>query len=78
MCIDSPIKHGFEFTPATSLYVASHDPDAIEQYFHALSNGGQVMMPLGEYPFSKKFAWINDKFAVSWQLAKPVEGVYWQ
>ncbi len=69
MCIDSPVKPDFGFTPATSFYVASNDPDAIEQYFHALSDGGQIMMPLGEYPFSKKFAWINDKFGVSWQLA---------
>ena len=25
-------------------------------------------MPLQEYPFSKKYAWIADKFGVSWQL----------
>jgi predicted 3-demethylubiquinone-9 3-methyltransferase (glyoxalase superfamily) len=69
MCIDSPVKPEFGFTPAMSLYVASDDADAIERYFHALSEGGEVLMPLGEYPFSKKFAWINDRFGVSWQLA---------
>ncbi len=69
MCIDSPIQHEFGFTPATSLYVASDDADAIEQYFIALSEGGEIMMPLDEYPFSKKYAWINDRFGVSWQLA---------
>ena len=69
MCIDSPVKPDFGFSPATSFYVASNDPAVIEQYFNALSDGGEVLMPLGEYPFSKKFAWINDKFGVSWQLA---------
>ena len=66
---DSPVKPDFGFTPPTSLYVFSDDADAIEQYFNALSEGGEIMMPLDEYPFSKKFAWINDRFGVSWQLA---------
>jgi predicted 3-demethylubiquinone-9 3-methyltransferase (glyoxalase superfamily) len=26
------------------------------------------MMALDEYPFSKKFGWLADRFGVSWQL----------
>ncbi|MGL6216648.1 MAG: VOC family protein, partial [Lacrimispora sphenoides] len=26
------------------------------------------LMPLGEYPFSKRYAWIQDKYGLSWQL----------
>ncbi|MEZ4543650.1 MAG: VOC family protein [Cyanobacteriota/Melainabacteria group bacterium] len=27
-----------------------------------------VLMELGEYPFSQRFSWLNDKFGVSWQV----------
>src|SRR4051812_28839845 len=68
MCIDSPAKHGFTFTPATSLFVDCDSEVEIDALFAKLSNGGQVMMPLGEYPFSKRFGWLADRFGVSWQL----------
>lgn len=68
MCIDSSIKHDFTFTPAISLYVTCTTDDEIERYFEKLSQGGQVLMPLGEYPAIGKFAWVADKYSVSWQL----------
>ena len=68
MCIDSNVRHEFTFTPAVSLYVACETEPEIDQLFEKLSQGGQVLMPLDRYPFSEKFAWIADKFGVSWQL----------
>ena len=33
-----------------------------------LADGGEVLMPLGEYPFSKRYGWVRDRFGMSWQL----------
>lgn len=68
MCIDSNIEHAFTFTPAMSIYVNCETEAEIERLFERLSQAGQVLMPLDQYPFSQKFAWISDRFGVSWQL----------
>ncbi len=35
-----------------------------------LSEGGFVMMPLSpEYGFLAKYAWLSDRFGVSWRLS---------
>lgn len=68
MCMDSNVKHDFTFTPAISLYVSCATEDEIDRLFEKLSQGGAVAMPLMAYPFSAKFAWVTDKYGVSWQL----------
>lgn len=69
MCIDSNIEHGFTFTPAMSIYIKCESEAEIDRLYDALSNAGQVLMPLDRYPFSEKFAWLADRFGVSWQLS---------
>ena len=69
ICIDSYVAHGFTFTPAMSLYVDCNSEAEVDKLFNALSDSGTVLMPPGAYPFSKKYAWINDKYGVSWQLS---------
>lgn len=68
MCIDSPPVHEWTFTPAISLFVSCQSEEEVERLFARLSEGGQVLMPLGSYPFAEKFAWIADRYGVSWQL----------
>jgi predicted 3-demethylubiquinone-9 3-methyltransferase (glyoxalase superfamily) len=68
MCMDSNVKHDFTFTPSISLYVACTTEEEIDRLFEKLSQGGAVAMPLAAYPFSDRFAWVADKYDVSWQL----------
>jgi predicted 3-demethylubiquinone-9 3-methyltransferase (glyoxalase superfamily) len=67
-CIDSPAPHGFTFTPSSSLFVECASEAELDAAFGRLSESGTVLMPPGDYGFSKKFAWLNDRFGVSWQL----------
>ncbi|CAM5407966.1 hypothetical protein MAUB1S_06937 [Mycolicibacterium aubagnense] len=30
-----------------------------------------MLMPLDNYGFSRRFAWLNDRFGVSWQINLP-------
>lgn len=68
-CIDSPLKHEFAFTPAMSLFVDCETEDEVDRLFAALSEGGEILMPLGAYPFARRYAWLNDRYGVSWQLS---------
>jgi predicted 3-demethylubiquinone-9 3-methyltransferase (glyoxalase superfamily) len=68
ICIDSPAHHAFTFTPSVSLFVECDTETELDHVFSRLSENGAVLMPLGDYGFSKKFGWVNDRFGVSWQL----------
>ncbi len=71
LAFDSPPTHPFGFTPAISLFVDCDDPEEQDAAFARLSEGGSILMPMGEYGFSRRFAWLNDRFGVSWQLNLP-------
>lgn len=71
MCIDSYVKHAFTFTPAISVFVDCASEAEVDALFGKLSQGGNVLMPLDVYTFSRKFGWVADRFGVSWQINLP-------
>lgn len=71
MCTDSFVKHKFTFTPSFSLFADCESEAELRRLSAALSEGGGVLMPLGDYGFSRQFAWVNDRYGVSWQLNLP-------
>ncbi|TQR16263.1 VOC family protein [Psychrobacillus soli] len=64
----------FKINPSISFMVnfdPSREKDAeekIRDVWDKLSEGGSVLMPFGQYPFSEKYGWIQDKYGLSWQL----------
>jgi predicted 3-demethylubiquinone-9 3-methyltransferase (glyoxalase superfamily) len=68
LCSDSSVTHGFSFTPSFSVWIETDSEDELERLFNALGEGGAQLMPLGDYGFSRRFGWVNDRFGVSWQL----------
>lgn len=68
MVHDSYVTHGFDFTPSISFFVECDDEAQIDALAAKLGEGGAALMPLGSYGFSRKFAWLADRFGISWQL----------
>lgn len=68
MVNDSAIKHDFTFTPATSIFVECETLEEVISLAAKVMEGGKALMPLGHYGFSEQFAWIEDRFGVSWQF----------
>ncbi|OJU14991.1 MAG: hypothetical protein BGN88_01080 [Clostridiales bacterium 43-6] len=58
----------FTFNPSFSFTVSCFSEDEVSRLWNALSQNGEALMPLGEYPFSKRYGWIQDRYGLSWQL----------
>jgi predicted 3-demethylubiquinone-9 3-methyltransferase (glyoxalase superfamily) len=50
----------------------------VDALWARLSPGGQVLMELGEYPFSECYGWLQDKYGLSWQLISTSGAEYTQ
>ncbi|NLA65917.1 MAG: VOC family protein [Leucobacter sp.] len=76
----SLINAGPEFVPTPALsFMLNFDPllfdgDAdlarasLDRLWSRLTEGGTILMPLTEYPFSEHYGWVQDRYGVSWQL----------
>lgn len=58
----------FKINPSISFLVSCKTEEELDKLWSKLSEKGSVLMPLGKYPFSEKYGWLQDKYGVSWQL----------
>jgi len=58
----------FKFNPSISFLVNCASVEEVERYWLEFSEHAQIMMPLGVYPFSKAYGWLEDKYGLSWQF----------
>ncbi len=70
------INAGPEFKPTPAIsFMVNFDPskddqarEHLDQVWERLIDGGEALMPVDEYPFSKRYGWVKDKYGFSWQL----------
>lgn len=58
----------FKFNPSVSFLVVCNTKEEVDELWGNLSNGGMALMELGEYPFSERYGWVQDKYGLSWQV----------
>lgn len=62
----------YKLNPSVSLYAACEKAEDVDFIYNKLADDGMVMMPLDRYAWSERYAWISDRFGVSWQIALDV------
>jgi predicted 3-demethylubiquinone-9 3-methyltransferase (glyoxalase superfamily) len=58
----------FKFNPSVSFHAKCKTKEEIDVIYQKLSEGGRILMPLGSYPFSDRYGWLEDKYGLSWQV----------
>lgn len=64
----------FHFNPSVSFMVnfdPSRDAQAqehLDELWEKLIDGGEALMALDEYPYSKRYGWVKDRYGLTWQL----------
>lgn len=54
--------------PTISFFAHADTPAEVDRLHAVLGEGGTPLMPLGTYPWSERYAWVADRYGVSWQI----------
>lgn len=61
----------FKFNPSVSFLYYARSEAEVESLANSLLEGGAALMPLDTYDFSPKYAWVMDRYGLSWQIMLP-------
>jgi predicted 3-demethylubiquinone-9 3-methyltransferase (glyoxalase superfamily) len=57
----------FQFNPSIS-FMVNFDPSQDKEARQRIDEVWVNLMALGEYPFSERYGWVQDRYGLSWQL----------
>ncbi|GEL07689.1 VOC family protein [Salisediminibacterium halotolerans] len=65
------LNGGPHFTPnpSISFFITYESEAELDAVWNKLLPGGELLMPLAEYEWSKKYGWIQDRYGISWHLS---------
>src|SRR5688572_27431325 len=64
----------FHINPSISFFVRVKSAGEAEALAGKLGAGGRFLMPLDRYPWAERYAWVEDRYGVSWQVLTDVYG----
>ena len=59
----------FTINPSLSLFVLCQSTDETNEVWNKLIEGGKALIPIGVYPWSQRYGWVQDRFGLTWQVA---------
>jgi PhnB protein len=51
-----------------SLAIGTNEPEAADDMFNKMAEGGTVIMPMGETYWAARFGMLTDKFGINWMF----------
>ena len=72
IAFDSPIPHGFDFTPSMSIFVRCDDEEQVRLLFDQIASDGDVKMPVDDYGSARALAGPRIATACRGRSAQPI------
>lgn len=59
----------YRINPSVSFTVYCESDGETDRIWNSLTEGSSALIPLGKYPWSEKYGWLQDRFGLSWQIS---------
>jgi PhnB protein len=69
MASDTPSSMPYAPAAGFSISLSGDDDEALSAWWAALSDGGQVTMPLDVPPWGGRFGMLTDRFGIAWMVS---------